>query len=567
MIPLLLLAVASVAIIVERFWSLRRDAVLPPGLGDEVPRVDRARPGTPIPRIEIAAPHLAAGRAARGRAGRAPSPERPGARTHRGRRPPPRASYMERFLNSLGTIAAAGRCQPVRHRGRHDPDVPRHPRPRHRRREPAARRRHRQALVCTATGMVVAIPALMFHRYFRGRIAGYIVDMEHEAIQLLDTLDAAGNGRIRPHRASRRARGHRPAGRRRLMRIRDFRADDSPEINLIPLIDVVLCLIIFFVVTTTFDARSVLRLELPRADGKPNEAQANALSVLVNADGQLLRAGPRGAARRRRFAEADHRRGRRPDRDRSVLRADARTQHQAVVTALDALGQLGFRHIAIATAPEPPPPGDRRAGLMDAASKPAAGNGSYRRLLALAKPYRWLLLAGLLAMGVEATAGAGFTLMMRPIINQTFIARNSQVSLLLPLAIVGLFVVRGIAGYVTDMSGARAGRGIARDMRVQAFAKYLRLPACASIPNRCRRCWLRLGSDSDQVAQATIDAGKVMLQQSLPGRRDARRHALHQLAGHAGGAVARAAAGVGDGSGRQALPPHRPPHPGKAAAS
>jgi biopolymer transport protein ExbB len=41
--------------------------------------------------------------------------------------------------------------------------------------------------------MVVAIPALMFHRYFRGRIAGYIVDMEHEAIQLLDTLDAAGN--------------------------------------------------------------------------------------------------------------------------------------------------------------------------------------------------------------------------------------------------------------------------------------------------------------------------------------------------------------------------------------
>ena len=44
---------------------------------------------------------------------------------------------------------------------------------------------------------------------------------------------------------------------------------------------------------------------------------------------------------------------------------------------------------------------------MDAASKPTTGNGSYRRLLALAKPYRWLLLAGLLAMGVEAAAGAG----------------------------------------------------------------------------------------------------------------------------------------------------------------
>ena len=49
-----------------------------------------------------------------------------------------------------------------------------------------------KALVCTATGMIVAIPALMFHRYFRGRIAGYIVDMEHEATRLMDTLDDTG---------------------------------------------------------------------------------------------------------------------------------------------------------------------------------------------------------------------------------------------------------------------------------------------------------------------------------------------------------------------------------------
>ena len=152
---------------------------------------------------------------------------------------------------------------------------------------------------------------------------------------------------------------------------------------------------------------------------------------------------------------------------------------------------------------------------MDAASKPTAGNGSYRRLLTLAKPYRWLLLAGLLAMAVEAAAGAGFTLMMKPIINQTFIARNSQVSLLLPLAIVGLFVVRGLAGYITDMSGARAGRGIARDMRVHAFAKYLRMPGLRFDSEPVPQMLVRLGSDSDQVAQAAIDAGKVMLQQSL----------------------------------------------------
>lgn len=140
------------------------------------------------------------------------------------------------------------------------------------------------------------------------------------------------------------------------MRIRDHRADDEPEINLIPLIDVILALIIFFVITTTFDARSVLKLELPRADGSPVPEQVNTLSVLINAQGRYF-VGDREALRtdvdslKRTIAEVAG-----PDRARSVLlRADARTAHQSVVTALDALGQLGFRHIIIATAPEPKP--------------------------------------------------------------------------------------------------------------------------------------------------------------------------------------------------------------------
>ncbi|MEO6263680.1 MAG: biopolymer transporter ExbD [Luteimonas sp.] len=145
------------------------------------------------------------------------------------------------------------------------------------------------------------------------------------------------------------------------MRIRDHRKDDEPEINMIPLIDVILVLLIFFVITTTFDARSVLKLELPRADGEPSEAQSKALSVLVNADGRYF-VGDREALRtdveslKRIIAEVAG-----DDRDRGVLlRADARTQHQAVVTALDALGQLGFRNIAIATAPASTAPESRR---------------------------------------------------------------------------------------------------------------------------------------------------------------------------------------------------------------
>ncbi len=136
------------------------------------------------------------------------------------------------------------------------------------------------------------------------------------------------------------------------MRIRDHRADDEPEINLVPLIDVILVLIIFFVVTTTFDSRAVLRLQLPRADGEPAPAAAAPLSVLVNADGRYF-VGEREVLRtdvealKRSIAEIAG-----TDRARPVLlRADARTPHQSVVTAYEALGQLGFRQIMIATAP------------------------------------------------------------------------------------------------------------------------------------------------------------------------------------------------------------------------
>ncbi|MDR6992507.1 biopolymer transporter ExbD [Luteimonas sp. 3794] len=136
------------------------------------------------------------------------------------------------------------------------------------------------------------------------------------------------------------------------MRIRDRRAEDNPELNLVPLIDVILVLIIFFVITTTFDARSVLKLELPQATGERNDAQDGALSLLINADGRYF-VDDREALRtdveslKRTIADVAG-----DDRERTVLlRADARTPWQAVATAYDALGQLGFKRIANATAP------------------------------------------------------------------------------------------------------------------------------------------------------------------------------------------------------------------------
>jgi subfamily B ATP-binding cassette protein MsbA len=139
----------------------------------------------------------------------------------------------------------------------------------------------------------------------------------------------------------------------------------------------------------------------------------------------------------------------------------------------------------------------------------------YRRLLGLARPYRAVLLIAFVGLMLEGAAAGAFGLLTKPMVDETFVAKNQEFSLLLPLAIVGIFVVRGIAGYVTDLYMAKAGRGISRDMRINALGKYLRLPGLRFDTEPVPSMLMRLGSDSDQVAQAAIDSAKVMLQQSL----------------------------------------------------
>jgi biopolymer transport protein ExbD len=134
------------------------------------------------------------------------------------------------------------------------------------------------------------------------------------------------------------------------VRIGGHRPVDEPEINLVPLIDVILTLVIFFVVTATFEGRSALKLELPKAGGEAAQAR-DPLDVLVNAQGRYFvedREVIRDdlASLKATLGEVGG-----TDRERPVmLRADARTPYQAVITAQEALGQLGYRHILLAVA-------------------------------------------------------------------------------------------------------------------------------------------------------------------------------------------------------------------------
>src|SRR3546814_16701126 len=106
-------------------------------------------------------------------------------------------------------------------------------------------------------------------------------------------------------------------------------------------------------------------------------------------------------------------------------------------------------------------------------------------------------------MVIEAAAGGAVTKLMQPIVDETFVVKDARNSAWLPMAIVGLFLLRGIAGYLTDSNMARPGRGIARDLRVKVMGKYLGLPGLPFDTEPVPSLLVSLGLDRDQVAQDT----------------------------------------------------------------
>jgi biopolymer transport protein ExbD len=125
---------------------------------------------------------------------------------------------------------------------------------------------------------------------------------------------------------------------------------EDPEINLISMIDVLLVLLIFFMVSTTFNQEGRVKVQLPRASEIPvPRGQHEALVVTVTAEGgyrvneRTLINASSDTLRSALLKEAGTGRG------PLTIRADAHATHQAVVTAMDVAGRLGFAQLNIAT--------------------------------------------------------------------------------------------------------------------------------------------------------------------------------------------------------------------------
>ena len=200
MLPILICSAVALAIVLERWWTLRRKAVLPDGLGDEVRQwarsgqldpahLDALANGSPLGEL------LAGALAVRNR----PREQIKERIEDTGRHVVHR---MERYLNTLGTIALIGPLlgllgtviglirmfMQVMGGGMADPTK--------------MAGGIGEALICTASGLVVAIPAYVLHRYFRSKVAGYCIDMEKQATALLDDLTGTAAPVARPRRTA-----------------------------------------------------------------------------------------------------------------------------------------------------------------------------------------------------------------------------------------------------------------------------------------------------------------------------------------------------------------------------
>lgn len=127
-------------------------------------------------------------------------------------------------------------------------------------------------------------------------------------------------------------------------------ADEEPEVNLIPLIDILLVVLIFLAISTTYSRYAELKIELPTADATQPVVRPNEINVAVTADGRYaLERKIVGAPEVHEFAEVLRRAAQGKESPLLVINADASAPHQSVISVMEAARLAGIVRISFAT--------------------------------------------------------------------------------------------------------------------------------------------------------------------------------------------------------------------------
>lgn len=139
----------------------------------------------------------------------------------------------------------------------------------------------------------------------------------------------------------------------------------------------------------------------------------------------------------------------------------------------------------------------------------------YRRLLGYSMRYWPMGLLALVGMAFDAACGSLFTFSIKPMLDDLFVRKDATIIFWMPIFIVGLFLVRGLATFTADYGIARIGRSVVMILREEVFGKYLRLPAAHFGREPSGRMISRMTYTVEQVANASTDALKVVVLDGL----------------------------------------------------
>ena len=152
---------------------------------------------------------------------------------------------------------------------------------------------------------------------------------------------------------------------------------------------------------------------------------------------------------------------------------------------------------------------------MNPAKSDMTASELYRRLLTYVKPYWLVFVAAILAMAVFAATETGLAAMMKPLLDGSFVERDPDVIKWLPIALIGLFLIRGIASFFTAYGLGWIARNVIKNLRTEMFECMITLPSGFYDQSTSGQLMAKVLYDVEQVANAATDAILTIVRDSL----------------------------------------------------
>ena len=157
----------------------------------------------------------------------------------------------------------------------------------------------------------------------------------------------------------------------------------------------------------------------------------------------------------------------------------------------------------------------RRADKRVDLKMPAGAMQTYRRLLGYLRPHKGVFAVGVLGMTLFAATDAGWAAFVKFFLDGTFVDRDPRMVWLVPVALVGLFILRGVSDFMQTYCPGYVGRRVVKTLRAQIFDRFVHLPVAYFDRNPSGMLLSKLTYNTEQVANATTDSITVFIRDSL----------------------------------------------------